>query len=73
MKNVKIPEKVKIEKLKGGLNIVELFHGATMAFKDLGLLIVGELLSFFLKKNHRNIVILVGKYFIYIQLFKNYN
>ena len=58
--NFKIPEIVAVKKLKDGLNIIELFHGATMAFKDLALSVVGALIQYFLKKENKNIIILVG-------------
>lgn len=56
----RIPEVVRIEKLKGGLNIVELFHGTTLAFKDLGLEVVCSLLSYFLAKSGHHVTVLVG-------------
>jgi hypothetical protein len=44
------PEIVPIKKLKHGLNIMELFHGTTWAFKDLALSCVGQFLEYFLSK-----------------------
>lgn len=60
LKRFRIPEVVRVEKLKGGLNIVELFHGTTLAFKDLGLSVVCGLLSYFLAKSSRHVTVLVG-------------
>lgn len=60
LRRFSIPEIVRIERLEGGLNIVELFHGTTMAFKDLALSVVGGLLNYFLKINGQHITILVG-------------
>lgn len=50
-----------MEKLKGGLNIVELFHGTTLAFKDLGLSVVCGLLDYFLAKSSCRVTVLVGR------------
>ncbi|KAK7055046.1 Threonine synthase-like 2 [Halocaridina rubra] len=60
LKRFRIPEVVRVEKMNGGLNIVELFHGTTMAFKDLALSVVGGLLDYYLNKNKRHITILIG-------------
>ncbi|XP_042231960.1 polypeptide N-acetylgalactosaminyltransferase 10-like isoform X2 [Homarus americanus] len=60
LQRFKIPEVVRIEHLQGGLNIVELFHGRTMAFKDLALSVVGNLLNYFLSKSGQHITILIG-------------
>jgi threonine synthase len=40
------PEIAPIKKLKNGLNIMELFHGTTWAFKDLALSCVGQFLEY---------------------------
>ena len=60
LKDFEVPEIVKLRKFDEGLNIVELFHGKTMAFKDLGLSVVGSLIECFLKKENKNVIILVG-------------
>ncbi|KAK4318302.1 hypothetical protein Pmani_010712 [Petrolisthes manimaculis] len=60
IKKFTTPEVVEIKQLNGELNIVELFHGPTLAFKDLALSVVGGLLNFYLKENQQNITILVG-------------
>lgn len=55
------PEKVvRVAHLSNGLNIAELFHGPTLAFKDLALTIVGEFYNYFLKKRQEHRTILVG-------------
>ncbi|XP_076069418.1 threonine synthase-like 2 isoform X2 [Oratosquilla oratoria] len=59
-KRFSIPEVVQIKKLGDGLNIVELFYGVTLAFKDLALSIVGEFLNYFLKKSKDHVTVLVG-------------
>ena len=55
------PEIAPIAKLDGGLNVMELFHGATWAFKDLALSCVGQFLEYFLSKRKRHLTIVVGK------------
>lgn len=54
---------VKIANLKDGLNIAELFHGPTLAFKDLALSVVGGLYNYFLKRSGKNCIILIGNLF----------
>ncbi|XP_013420134.1 threonine synthase-like 2 isoform X2 [Lingula anatina] len=54
------PDVVNIAKLKNGLNILELFHGTTLAFKDLAMSCVGQFFNYFLKKKERHMVVLVG-------------
>lgn len=44
----------------GDLNIAELWHGPTMAFKDLAMLCVGELYQYFLSKQKKHVSIIVG-------------
>ena len=56
----KIKEVVRINKMADGLNVAELFHGATMTFKDLALSVVGQLYDFFLERSKRRMTILVG-------------
>jgi len=46
--------------LKNGLTIAELFHGPTLAFKDLALGVVGQLYEYFLNKSKENMTVLIG-------------
>ena len=45
-----LEEPIPISRLKNGLNIAELYHGPTLAFKDLALGVVGQLYEYFLGK-----------------------
>lgn len=54
------PEIAPVVKLRNGLNIMELFHGTTWAFKDLALSCVGQFLEYFLSKRQKHLTILVG-------------
>lgn len=58
-----IPQVVKIQPLKDGLKVAELFHGPTLAFKDLALGVVGGLYNYFLEKSKKKCIVLVGNYF----------
>ncbi len=44
----------------GSCHICELWHGPTLAFKDLGLQVLGALLDHFLAKRRSRLMILVG-------------
>merc|ERR1719195_1381259 len=57
----KVPETpINIARLKNGLKIAELFHGPTLAFKDLALGVVGGLYNYFLEKSGKKCIVLVG-------------
>ena len=43
-----------------GFYVLELFHGPTLAFKDLALTLVGRFLQYFLQKRQKHVTILVG-------------
>nr|XP_056713659.1 threonine synthase-like 2 [Euleptes europaea] len=51
---------VHLARLKNGLNVLELWHGVTYAFKDLSLSCTGQFLQYFLKKRKKHVTILVG-------------
>ncbi|NXG27488.1 THNS2 protein, partial [Dromaius novaehollandiae] len=51
---------VHLSRLKDGLNVLELWHGPTYAFKDLSLSCTGQFLQYFLEKKQKHITILVG-------------
>ncbi|XP_062602967.1 threonine synthase-like 2 [Saccostrea cucullata] len=55
-----VPEITPIKRLPDGLNVMELFHGPTWAFKDLALSCVGQFLQYFLSKRKKHLNILVG-------------
>ena len=55
------PEIAPIVHLSGGLNIFELFHGRTWAFKDLAMSIVGQLFNHFLSKRQKHLMVVVGQ------------
>ena len=52
-------EVVKISSI-GELKLLELFHGPTLAFKDIAMQIIGNLYEYFLKKNDKKINIVVA-------------
>lgn len=56
-----VPEVVRIARLKGGLSILELFHGDTLAFKDLAMTCTVRFLNYFLQKENRRATVLVGE------------
>jgi threonine synthase len=49
-----------VRRLAPGLNILELFHGPTLAFKDFGARFMAKTLSYFLKNENRELTILVA-------------
>ena len=53
---------VEVARLEEGLNVLELWHGPTLAFKDLALSCVGQLVEYFLNKRQKHVTILVGMY-----------
>ena len=52
---------VHLKQLKDELNILELFHGPSLAFKDLALSVVGRLYSHFLARRRRHVSVLIGQ------------
>lgn len=55
-----VPEVVRIAQLKDGLSVLELFHGDTMAFKDLAMTCTVRFLNYFLQKENHRAVVVVG-------------
>ncbi|XP_064007756.1 threonine synthase-like 2 isoform X1 [Pogoniulus pusillus] len=51
---------VHLSRLKDGLNVLELWHGVTYAFKDLSLSCTGQFLQYFLEKKQKHVTVLVG-------------
>ena len=43
-----------------GIAIAELWHGPTLAFKDLGMSVLGQMLSHLLSRRHERLLLLVG-------------
>ncbi|XP_073695508.1 threonine synthase-like 2 [Garra rufa] len=60
LSNFSIPEIVRLIQLKDSLSILELFHGETLAFKDLALRCTAQFLQYFLRKDGKRATILVG-------------
>jgi len=58
-KNFRIDDVVKVRKL-GKLNLLELFHGPTLAFKDIAMQVLGNMYEKILKKNNLKINIIVA-------------
>ncbi|XP_006875933.1 PREDICTED: threonine synthase-like 2 [Chrysochloris asiatica] len=53
-------EVVHLSKLRNGLNVLELWHGVTYAFKDLSLSCTGQFLQYFLEKREKHVTVVVG-------------
>ncbi|MEZ5206083.1 MAG: threonine synthase [Acidimicrobiales bacterium] len=51
------PAVVPMRELDGGLHLLELFHGPTLAFKDVALQVVGRLFDYELTKRNRTVTI----------------
>ncbi len=58
---------IRFASLSNGLNVAELFHGPTLAFKDLSLGVVGQLINYFLEKRQKHMTILIGEEFVIIK------
>lgn len=56
-----VPGVVSLARLKGGLCVLELFHGETLAFKDLAMTCTVRFLDYFLRKESRRAIVLVGE------------
>lgn len=55
-----VPEVVRIARLKDGLSVLELFHGETLAFKDLAMTCTVRFIDYFLHKEKRKAIVVVG-------------
>ncbi|XP_048208481.1 threonine synthase-like 2 [Perognathus longimembris pacificus] len=53
-------EVVHLCRLKNGLNVLELWHGVTYAFKDLSLSCTAQFLQYFLEKREKHVTVVVG-------------
>ncbi|XP_071089839.1 threonine synthase-like 2 [Haliotis cracherodii] len=54
------PDIIPIKKFPGGLNVMEMCHGITWAFKDLALSCLGQFLDYFLNKRKKHLTILTA-------------
>ena len=50
-----------LKELNDGLNVLELWHGDTLAFKDLAMTCTVQFLNYFLKKRKKHFTAVVGK------------
>lgn len=55
-----VPETVRLVRLRDGLSVLELFHGETLAFKDLAMSCTVRFLDYFLQKQSLRATVLVG-------------
>ncbi|XP_043093221.1 threonine synthase-like 2 [Puntigrus tetrazona] len=55
-----IPEAVRLVQLKDSLSVLELFHGETLAFKDLAMSCTAQFLRYFLRRDGERATIVVG-------------
>ena len=49
---------IKLKSLSDDVSILELFHGPTLAFKDIAMQLLGTLLNYFAKRNNQKISVL---------------
>lgn len=56
-----VPEVVRVARLKDGLSVLELFHGQTLAFKDLAMTCTVRFLDYFLRKEKLRATVVVGE------------
>uniref|UniRef100_A0A8C9LI75 Threonine synthase like 2 n=1 Tax=Piliocolobus tephrosceles TaxID=591936 RepID=A0A8C9LI75_9PRIM len=56
----RLKEVVRLSRLKNGLNVLELWHGVTYAFKDLSLSCTAQFLQYFLEKREKHVTVVVG-------------
>uniref|UniRef100_A0A672GJQ5 Threonine synthase-like 2 n=1 Tax=Salarias fasciatus TaxID=181472 RepID=A0A672GJQ5_SALFA len=60
LRGFSVPEVVRVARLKDGLSVLELFHGETLAFKDLAMTCTVRFLNYFLQKEQRRATVIVG-------------
>ncbi|XP_029792148.1 threonine synthase-like 2 isoform X1 [Suricata suricatta] len=53
-------EVVHLSRMRNGLNVLELWHGVTYAFKDLSLSCTAQFLQYFLEKKKQHVTVVVG-------------
>ena len=58
-KNFRVKDVVKIKKIKK-INLLELYHGPTLAFKDIAMQVIGNMYEKILKKNNLKVNIVVA-------------
>ena len=58
-KSFRVKNVVKIKKI-GKINLLELFHGPTLAFKDIAMQVIGNMYEKILRKNNQKINIIVA-------------
>ena len=58
-KNFRVQDVVKIKKIKN-INLLELYHGPTLAFKDIAMQVIGNMYEKILKKNNLKVNIVVA-------------
>ena len=58
-KNFRVKNVISIKKLRN-INLLELFHGPTLAFKDIAMQVIGNMYDIILKKNNSKINIVVA-------------
>ncbi len=58
-KNFRVKDVVEIKKI-GNINLLELFHGPTLAFKDIAMQVIGNMYEKILKKNNMNVNVVVA-------------
>jgi len=58
-KDFRVKDVVTIKKI-GNINLLELFHGPTLAFKDIAMQVIGNMYEKILKKNNMNVNVVVA-------------
>ena len=56
-----VPEVVRLTDLKDDLTVVELFHGRSLAFKDLAMSCMGHFYKYYLTQSQKHMNLLVCK------------